>query len=259
MTRLLISVRSALEAASAADAGADLIDVKEPARGSLGAADRDTIRQVVDALAGRRPVSAAFGELRDEQGGDPATVPRTLNYAKIGLAGCALDADWAGGWQRWLNALPWQVQGVAVAYADNSTAQSPDPYEILRRACDFGCAAVLVDTFDKMAGGLLDAWPLAQLERFVEACRTSGRRIVLAGSLTEKTIRRILPLRPDFIAVRGAACSAGRAGTLDPEKVRHLVQLLKQGEMHHGDTEARRGAEKKHTSQNTECGLRSKT
>ncbi len=39
MTRLLVSVRSAAEAEIALSAGADLIDVKEPSRGSLGAAD----------------------------------------------------------------------------------------------------------------------------------------------------------------------------------------------------------------------------
>ena len=39
MSRLLVSVRSAAEAEVALGAGADLIDVKEPSRGSLGAAD----------------------------------------------------------------------------------------------------------------------------------------------------------------------------------------------------------------------------
>ena len=40
---LLVSVRSAAEALSALAGGADVIDVKEPNRGSLGAADDETI------------------------------------------------------------------------------------------------------------------------------------------------------------------------------------------------------------------------
>ena len=60
MTQLLVSVRSAAEAESAAAGGAGLIDVKEPSRGAMGKADDRTIADVVRAVAGRRPVSAAF-------------------------------------------------------------------------------------------------------------------------------------------------------------------------------------------------------
>lgn len=63
--QLLVSVRNAEEAVQAADSGADIIDVKEPEFGSLGFAGGATIREVVDAVAGRIPVSAALGECLD--------------------------------------------------------------------------------------------------------------------------------------------------------------------------------------------------
>ena len=63
--RLLVSVRDAAEAAAALAGGAALIDVKEPARGSLGRADAATIAAVVAAVGGRVPVSVALGELRE--------------------------------------------------------------------------------------------------------------------------------------------------------------------------------------------------
>ena len=53
---LLVSVRSAAEAITALEAGADVIDVKEPSRGALGAADCETIAAVVRAVAGRAPL-----------------------------------------------------------------------------------------------------------------------------------------------------------------------------------------------------------
>src|SRR5262249_54204912 len=62
-TRLLVSVRSAAEAVSALDGGADIIDIKEPERGSLGRADNATMTAILDAVSGRKPVSAACGEL----------------------------------------------------------------------------------------------------------------------------------------------------------------------------------------------------
>jgi uncharacterized protein (UPF0264 family) len=63
MTRLLVSVRDAAEARAVLDAGAHLIDVKEPRRGSLGAADGRQVADVLNTVAGRVPVSAAMGEL----------------------------------------------------------------------------------------------------------------------------------------------------------------------------------------------------
>src|SRR5262245_59925297 len=84
--RLLVSVRSAAEAEAALAGGASLIDVKEPGRGSLGRPDNEIVAAVLRCVAGRRPVSAALGELMDR----PALFQLPgLSYAKWGLAGCA--------------------------------------------------------------------------------------------------------------------------------------------------------------------------
>src|SRR5207248_4650901 len=84
--KLLVSVRNRAEAEAALAGGADLIDVKEPKRGALGAADARTLAAVVAAVAGRRPVSAALGELRETFWKGPPALPG-LAYVKWGLAG----------------------------------------------------------------------------------------------------------------------------------------------------------------------------
>src|SRR6516162_9005987 len=89
--RLLVSVRNATEAEAALAGGAHLIDVKEPARGPLGRADEATIAAVVRRVAGRRPVSAAMGELAPNAG---PGAPPGLAYVKWGLAGRACNAGW---------------------------------------------------------------------------------------------------------------------------------------------------------------------
>src|SRR3954468_1178551 len=83
-TGLLVSVRSPAEAEDALRGGAALIDVKEPACGSLGRASDQTIAEVLRQVAGRRPVSAACGELKDNLPLFPAP---GLRYVKWGLAG----------------------------------------------------------------------------------------------------------------------------------------------------------------------------
>jgi (5-formylfuran-3-yl)methyl phosphate synthase len=90
-TRLLVSVRNPAEALAALAGGADLIDVKEPARGPLGRAGDAVITAVVRCIAGRRPVSAALGELAAEPKTD---APPGLRYHKWGLAGCGSNPRW---------------------------------------------------------------------------------------------------------------------------------------------------------------------
>src|SRR5262245_15500947 len=65
MTRLLVSVRSAVEARTALDGGADIIDIKEPSHGSLGRANDRTIQEIIGVVKGRRLVSVALGEWQD--------------------------------------------------------------------------------------------------------------------------------------------------------------------------------------------------
>ncbi len=61
MTRLLVSVRDPDEAQIAAQSGVDLIDVKEPIRGSLGAADAATLAAIAQCVAGRAPLERRAG------------------------------------------------------------------------------------------------------------------------------------------------------------------------------------------------------
>lgn len=94
-TQLLVSVRDSAEAAIALDAGADIIDVKEPNLGSLGFAGSETVQAVVDLVDGRCPVSAALGECTDwlnDEGVWSAVAtapvfPGPLSFVKLGLHG----------------------------------------------------------------------------------------------------------------------------------------------------------------------------
>src|SRR5262249_22964466 len=128
VSHLLVSVRSAAEAVAALEGGADLIDVKEPSRGSLGRADDRVIADVIQAVAGRKPVSAACGELLEwlvspqRKQGSPQ-----LRYAKWGLAGCCGFGDWPLLLETAAEQLPVDCRPVAVAYADWQRAAAPPP------------------------------------------------------------------------------------------------------------------------------------
>ncbi len=91
MPRLLVSVRNSEEAAVALAAVVDLIDVKEPRSGSLGAATVDVIDGVLRLVNGHRPVSVALGELVD------SAAIRAINWPHI--AANFLQCSRKSGWR----------------------------------------------------------------------------------------------------------------------------------------------------------------
>jgi uncharacterized protein (UPF0264 family) len=226
----LVSVRDAEEAEAALAGGAALIDVKEPRRGALGAAAAETVEAVFDRVAGRAPVSAALGELLDWLDA-PRKVSARLSYAKFGLAGAASLVDWSSLWRAALDQLPPRVAPVAVAYADWRAAAAPPPERVLDAALQAGCPALLIDTYDKQGGDLLARWPLEELGPFVAQARRRGLAVVLGGSLAAAGIASVLPLAPDYLAVRTAACVAGRLSPISPARVAELAALLRREEM----------------------------
>jgi uncharacterized protein (UPF0264 family) len=228
LTQLLVSVRDRFEAAIALEGGADLIDVKEPLAGSLGAARIDRVREVIDHVGGRLPTSAALGELVDCQPENLLTLPKSLSYVKLGLAGCAKLSDWPQRWSAAARAISSPTRLVAVVYADRA-ADAPCPDEIIRHAVTLNCGALLVDTFDKGRGNLFHHWTIEQVERFVRQARRLGVMSVLAGSLSREAIAKLLPLQPDYVAVRGAVCRGSRTTIVDRDLVANLADLVRSG------------------------------
>ncbi|MCH5376284.1 MAG: (5-formylfuran-3-yl)methyl phosphate synthase, partial [Planctomycetes bacterium] len=167
MTGLLISVRNAEEAATALAGGVDLLDVKEPASGSLGAASPAIWQDVLDTCRHRVPTSVALGELH--QAGDrpdPAVLGQ-FDYAKVGLADCGRRSDWQHRWMERLDALPTSVSPVAVVYADWQQCGAPVPQQIIRQAADSRCGVVLFDTYVKSGADLFAHIPPAELRRMI--------------------------------------------------------------------------------------------
>jgi uncharacterized protein (UPF0264 family) len=226
-TGLLVSVRDVDEAEAALQGGATLIDVKEPAHGSLGKAELNTIASVVRRVAGRAPVSVAMGELIEES----FDVPPGVQFAKWGLAKCAGNLRWRDQLSR-LRRLHPQSQIVTVGYADWQCAQSPPIDEVRDFACEQG-GVFLIDTCCKEPTGfrakptLLDWVDEPWIRDTIAKCRAANVRLALAGSLSAELIRQLAPLAPDWFAVRGAACEGNdRGATVKAERVAQLRALL---------------------------------
>jgi uncharacterized protein (UPF0264 family) len=213
---LLVSVRSVVEARSALAGGVDLVDVKEPSRGPLGAADLDVIENIIAEVAGRTPVSAALGEWNEWT---PRVLPAGLAYAKWGMSRTSVNA--IAGIRQFRDAKP-----VLVAYADFDRAASPAIDVLVDAACDLRFPAFLIDTAIKDGAGLLEWTSMTQLERVRRRLLNAQVRFALAGSLDLTTIQKLAYLEPDWFAVRGAACEGGREGTVTTNRVKQLKSIL---------------------------------
>lgn len=219
MARLLISVRDAEEAEAALAGGADLIDIKEPANGPLGRADSPIAASIIERVAGRAPVSAACGELEL----CPSAIVAGRTFVKFGLAGWA-GRDWPTAWQSIRDSR--QSGAVAVAYADAKSCDAPSPDDVAAVAIRDRFAAFLIDTFEKNGRTLLDCLDLAVIAGLTRRCQDAGVPVALAGSLGLPEIARLRDVRPDWIAVRGAACRRGRGSSIDVQRVRDLKQAV---------------------------------
>jgi uncharacterized protein (UPF0264 family) len=222
MTRFLASVRNAGEAQTMLAAGADIVDLKDPAKGALGAVDLPIIKASVAALAGRAPVSATVGDL-------PMDADR-VHDAVHAMAACGVDdvklgilpgGDPQSCFAR-LRAQPPRTGLILVFFAD----AMPD-FDPVVAAIDAGARGLMLDTAGKGTGALLDHMPIDDVARFVGAGRHAGLMVGVAGSLRPKHVAPLLALSPDVIGFRGALCHGGRRDAdLDPIACSQIRALI---------------------------------
>ncbi|MDR2876017.1 MAG: (5-formylfuran-3-yl)methyl phosphate synthase [Methylobacillus sp.] len=224
MSRLLVSVCDVEEARIALECDADIIDLKNPAAGALGALPPETLREIVNVVAGRKPVSATIGDLPmiPEQLAAAArvTAETGVDIVKIGFFGHAGHETCIAA----LQALATDgIRLVAVLFAD----QRPDLKSATRFA-HAGFYGVMLDTAAKNGQGLRHYLSDAALGAFVAESQTHGLLAGLAGSLTIADLDALLPLQADYLGFRGALCAnASRTARLERARLLRLQNALR--------------------------------
>lgn len=215
---LLVSVRNADEARAALEGGADIIDVKEPSRGSLGKADATTLEEIHFAIAGQRPLSAAMGELLQLNQEASLESIRGYTWVKFGLSHCGLPLEWRTKWRSLRERFAGHNEVVATAYADYDAAHCFEPRKFAL-AIHREYSIFLLDTFGKKGDCVFDH--ISDEVLFMLRCdvRSSGGKFALAGSIQIEHLPHALQFQPDIIGIRGAACDKGRMGRVSAEKV----------------------------------------
>jgi uncharacterized protein (UPF0264 family) len=229
--KLLVSVVDADEARAAAAAGADIVDVKNPAEGSLGAPPPAVIEGVRAAVRAQLPVSAAIGDMPNLPGTAAlaalGAARSGARFVKVGLWGVSTEAEAVallGAVRDAVAGVPGAVV-VAAAYADaRRVAHMPLAPELLPHvARAAGIGVCLLDTAVKDGRGLLEWLSADELTSLVADAHAAGLQVGLAGALRAEDLPVVRAAGADIAGVRSAACGDGRrSGPLEAARVRAL-------------------------------------
>lgn len=232
-TQLLVSVFALEEVAAALAGGADIVDVKNPAEGALGAPTPELLRAVRSRVAPPVRLSAALG--------DAPNLPGTMALAAAGAAACGADYLKIGllGASRPQDALALlvavrraaaelnpQARLMAVAYADAFRVGGLPPAELPWVAREAGVHGVMLDTAIKDGGSSWAALGEARTAAFFAAARSQGLATALAGGLGPADVESACRIGVDIVGFRGSACEGGRGGSVSAARVRALRAAL---------------------------------
>ena len=231
MTGFLASVRSADEATIAMQGGVDIIDLKEPDQGALGAVPFKVMREVVGKINGERLVSATVGDLPC----DPlrvADMVRRVSETGVDLVKVGLFKPFSEN----LDDLLWAVSRqstkgiIIVVFAD----QNPDE-NIIDAVADAGLAGIMLDTANKSSGSLREVMSDTQINQFISRAKEHNLITGLAGSLSKTDIAPLMHERPDYLGFRGAICNGhDRKTDLDETSLKEIRTLINEEEEGYG-------------------------
>lgn len=233
--KLLISITSEDEVVEAVLGGADIIDVKNPVEGSLGAPFPRTIRSIARVAPKEFEVSAAIGDAPD--------LPGTVSLAALGAAVCEVDYVKLGmfGPKNFDSALLLakeacraakegvsNIKVVIAGYADHERVGCLDPVlipEIVRRA---EADVAMVDTKVKDGRKVFSFLTDQQLRSLIDGAHGNGSVAAIAGSLGKEDVERVYGLGADIVGFRGAVCVGDRVkGRVEKEKVLEIKKQIR--------------------------------
>lgn len=223
MTQLLVSVQNVQEAAIALECGVDIIDLKDPNRGALGALSISEIQSIIRFIDARKQISATIG--------DVPMLPDLIKERIAQLQGFSLDFIKIGffeavDYQACLDELQKLTssgqQLIAVLFAE---LQYPE--DLLTKIKQAGFSGVMLDTMHKNGQSYLAHYAVTAFENFVSNVIANNLLFGLAGSLQLSHVEAAKKVKPHFMGFRGGVCIENqRQSELDSQKIYNIKNAL---------------------------------
>lgn len=223
MTQLLVSVTSIAEAQIALENGVDIIDLKDPAAGALGALPLSQIEAIVDFIDGRTLLSTTIGDIPME--------PQLIFDSVVKLSNIKVDFIKIGffpsdDYQATLDRLKLitakGVKLVAVLFAEHRYSDT-----LIRSIQLAGFNGVMLDTAQKRGKTFMYYQSAINSKEFAKNVSGFGMSFGLAGSLQLQHVVALKELNPTYIGFRGGVCDENkRELSLNSDKIRAIRNAL---------------------------------
>ncbi len=228
------------EAVEAVAGGADIIDVKNPKEGALGASFPWVIKRIREVTPKNLEVSCTLGDLPNLPGSIAlaafGAALTGVDYIKVSLHGIRTLAEATYLIINVVKAAKSHNPSIKVAvtgFADAQRIGSIKPSLVPQVASEGGADIAMLDTGIKDGKNLLNFMELEPLRVFVNEAHDYGLKAALAGSLRKGDLPLICALRVDIIGIRGATCTGEDRvnGSVSKKKVAEIVKIMRNAEL----------------------------
>lgn len=225
MTGMLASVTSLNEAVLVLKEGVDIIDMKNPYKGALGALETTLVSNIVNSVNGLIPTSATIGDVEPD---DPDLsryiydmANTGVDYVKVGLFS-NLPSD---TFIQVINeSARHNIKLIVVLFAENLSS-----LDLLKGLMNSNIKGLMLDTKNKSDKNLCSLINKQLLGEFIRIAKSYGLLTGLAGSLRYENIVPLLDIRPDYLGFRGALCSGhNRVQSIDPVQIKKIRKAIPQ-------------------------------
>ncbi len=227
--QLLVSPSSIEEARDSLSA--DIIDVKKPSEGSLGANFPWVIREI-KRIAEEKPVSAAIGDNEYKPGTAALSAYGAAcagaDYIKVGLMFDGEDRA-----REVIEAVTRAVKDdfpekyvVIAAYSDYERMGTISPFAISALVADAGADIAMIDTGIKDGKSTFAFMNEEALSLFTRQNRDLGLKTALAGSLQFEDLDALKRIDPEIIGVRGMVCGGDRSCSVRADLVDKAMKMI---------------------------------
>jgi hypothetical protein len=233
--KLLVSVLDEKEALEALTGGANIIDVKNPGEGSLGASPPRVVEAIRSVLGKKTELSVAVGDVPDLPGTVSLAVLGAVmlgvDYVKIGLYGPkTLENAYRLAKEACETVKHYKpkVKVVLASYADYARVGCLPPLKVADLAYKVEADVVMVDTKIKDGKKSLEFMGLEGVKGFVKKAHNLNLLAAVAGSLTKEDLPKLVEADVDVAGFRTCVCGGDRInGRVKKELVAELVKLIK--------------------------------
>ena len=234
--KLLISPRNKTEAIEAIKGGANIIDIKNPFEGALGANFPWVIEEILDIVPKNIETSCTIGEMSKLPGSlslaARGAASTGVNYIKAGLSGLRKPEEAINLMSKVVRAVKnfdSEIKVVIVGYADAEKIGSINPLLVPIITANVSADIAMIDTSIKNGKSLFNFLTKKQIKNFVDSSHKLKLKTALAGSIKKTDLADIQSSGTDILGIRGAACTNENRlyGKITRKKVQEIINYLR--------------------------------